>query len=459
MVPFIPAPADFPAVSTDQCISSKQILDLTDKLAQDGRLIWDIPPGNWTIMRFVRTTTGQTTRPAPDPGLGFETDKFDRAALDAHFDAFVGTLIKMVGEPKHTDRGLTTLHFDSWEMGSQNWSGHFRDEFKKRRSYDPLHFLPAMTGHVVDNAAVSERFLWDLRQTAQELVIENQALRLKELGHLHHMDFSLEPYDLNPCSDLALGSVADVPQCEFWSKGYGVHTEFSCFEAASIAHTMGRPIVAAESFTSMPGEDWRQYPGAMKAQTDWALCTGINRFAIHRYQHQPWLDRFPGMTMGPHGVYWERTQTWWDMVPAYHLYLARCQQLLRQGLPVADILYLVPEGAPHVFLPPKSATQGDLPDHLGYNFDGCAPDTLIERAAVRDGLITFPDGMSYRVLVMPRFDTMTPRLLRKIGDLVVAGATVIGAPPASPRAWPIIRVRRGSGAAIEPTLGCQPSRR
>jgi len=412
VVPFIPAPAEYTSIAPDQCVSSSQILDLTDKLSPEGRLVWDIPSGNWTIMRFVRTTTGQTTRPAPDPGLGFETDKFDRAAIDAHFDAFVGTLIKMVGEPKDPDRGLTTLHFDSWEMGSQNWSERFRDEFTRRRGYDPIRFLPAMSGRVVDSAGRSERFLWDLRQTAQELVVENQALRLKELGHRHHMDFSLEPYDLNPCADLELGSVADVPQCEFWSKGYGVPTEFSCFEASSIGHTMGRRIIAAESFTSMPGEDWRQYPGAMKAQTDWALCAGINRFAIHRYQHQPWLDRYPGMTMGPHGVYWERTQTWWDMVPAYHLYLARCQQLLRRGLPVADILYLAAEGAPHVFRPPSSATQGDLPDRLGYNFDGCAPEALIQRAMVKGGRIVFPDGMSYRLLVMPQFDTMTPRLLR-----------------------------------------------
>ncbi len=429
VVPFIPAPADFPPVPPEQCIASKHIIDLTGKLAADGRLVWDVPPGNWTIMRFGRTTTGQTTRPAPAPGLGFETDKFERSAIDSHFASFVGTLLKTVGEPRHSDRGLTTLHFDSWEMGSQNWSEHFRAEFVKRRGYDPLRFLPAMTGRVVDDAGMSERFLWDLRQTANELVVANQALRLKELGRMHHMDFSLEPYDLNPSADLTLGGVADVPQCEFWSKGYGPSTEYSAFEASSIGHTMGRPIIAAESFTSSPGEAWHQYPGSMKAQTDWALCMGVNRFDIHRYQHQPWLDRFPGMAMGPHGVYWERTQTWWDMVPAYHAYLTRCSQVLRHGLFVADVLYLAPEGAPHVFRPPATAVTSGLPDRLGYNFDGCSPEALIERASVKDGRIVFPDGMTYRLLVLPRFDTMTMRLLSKIAELAKAGATVIGEPP------------------------------
>lgn len=427
--PFLPAPADQPAVPVEQCVASNQIINLAGKLAPNGRLVWEVPAGNWTIMRFGRTCTGQTTRPAPAPGLGLESDKFDTAALDAHFEAFIETLLKTTGDPKHAGRGLTTLHFDSWEMSSQNWSPSFPGAFAQRRGYDMTRFLPAMIGRVVDSNEISERFLWDVRQTAQELVIENHARRLKELGRRHGLDLSIEPYDLNPCSDLALGAVADVPMCEFWSEGWGFPTEYSCIEATSIAHTMGLPVVAAEAFTAGPGEDWQQYPGSMKAQGDWALCAGINRFVFHRYQAQPWLDRFPGMTMGPYGVHWERTQTWWDMAGAYHRYVGRCQHMLRRGLFVADILYLAPEGAPNVFCPPRSAMTGQPPDRRGYNFDACAPDALIERASVQDGKVVFPDGMSYRLLVLPRNETMTPRLLQKVVALVEAGAAVIGVPP------------------------------
>ena len=420
--------ADHTVLPAGQCIASNQVIELTGKLSAKGRLTWEVPAGNWTILRFGRTLTGQTTRPAPVPGLGFESDKFDKAALDAHFEAFIGTLLKTVGEPPHSGRGLTTVHFDSWEMSSQNWSEKFQEEFRQRRGYDPLRYLPAMLGWPVESVATSERFLWDLRRTAQELVVENHALRLKELGRRHGLALSIEPYDLNPAGDLALGGAADIPMCEFWSKGYGFQTEFSCFEAVSIAHTQGRPIVGAESFTA-DQDGWRQHPGSMKAQGDWALCAGINRFVFHRYQHQPWLNRFPGMTFGPYGVHWDRTQTWWDMVQAYHTYLARCQVLLRRGLPVADVLYLDLEGAPNVFRPPVSATLSGFPDRRGYNFDGCAAEALIARASVRDGRIVFPDGMSYRLLVLPRLDTMTPALLRKIKQLVDDGALVIGTPP------------------------------
>ncbi|MBI2929889.1 MAG: glycosyl hydrolase [Verrucomicrobia bacterium] len=426
--PFLATTAEHPAVPAGAAVESARIVDLSDRLASDGRLEWDVPEGRWTILRFGRTSTGANTRPAPAPGLGLESDKFDKAALDAHFEQFVGALLRELGpRRKSAGAGWTSLHIDSWEMGAQNWTAAFRDEFRRRRGYDLLHYLPALTGRVVESREVSERFLWDLRQTAQELVIENHAQHLKALGRRHGFGLSIEPYDMNPCADLSLGGVADVPMCEFWLHGFD--TTYSVIEAASIAHTLGRRIVAAEAFTSDDSERWRAHPATMKALGDWAFCAGVNRIVFHRYQHQPWLDRWPGMTMGPYGVHWERTQTWWDMVPAYHEYLARCQFMLRRGLPVADALYLAAEGAPHVFRPPSSATRGNPPDRLGYNFDGCAPETLIERVRVKNGKLVLPDGMSYRVLVLPERDTMTPRLLRKVRDLVKAGATVIGPPP------------------------------
>jgi hypothetical protein len=424
----LPSPADFPALSSDAVIPTNQVIDLSSQLGPDGRLTWNVPEGKWTLLRFGRTSTGANTRPAPTPGLGLECDKFDPAALDAHFNAFIGTLLREIGPRKKTSSwGWKMLHIDSWEMGAQNWTASFRDEFRRRRGYDPLPYLPVTTGRVVGSLEISERFLWDLRQTAQELTIQNHAVHLKELGKRHGFGLSIEPYDMNPCADMSLGAVADVPMCEFWL--YGFNTFFSVIEAASIAHTCGRPIVAAESFTSTDDERWLAHPASMKTLGDWAFCSGVNRIVFHRYQHQPRLDQWPGMTMGPYGVHWERTQTWWEMSQAYHRYLARCQFLLRQGLPVADVCYLVAEGAPQVFRPPTSATRGTPPDRLGYNFDGIAPETLLERMSVRRGNLVLPEGMSYRLLVLPQRETMTPKLLRKVRDLVNAGATVIGPRP------------------------------
>lgn len=423
----IPSPAEHAAVPPGSAVQASRVLDLSGQLDARGRLTWDAPPGRWTILRFGRTSTGANTRPAPAPGLGLECDKFDKAALDAHFEQFAGTLLREIGPRKRRDAGWTSLHIDSWEMGAQNWTASFRDEFHRRRGYDPLRHLPAVTGRIMESREVTERFLWDLRQTAQELVLENHAQHLKELARQHDLGLSIEPYDMNPTADLNLGAVADVPMCEFWANCF--ESWFSCFEAASIAHTGGKRIVAAESFTSDDKERWLFHPGNLKALGDWAFCAGVNRIVFHRYAHQPWLDRAPGMTMGPYGVHWERTQTWWEMAGDFHRYLARCQVMLRQGEAVADILYLTPEGAPQVFRPPKSAVSGNPPDHREYNFDACSPETLLARATVKRGQITFPGGTSYRLLALPEVDTMTPPLLRKVEQLVQAGATVFGSPP------------------------------
>lgn len=426
--PFLPAPEEFPHWPAQNCIRRADIIELTAKMSADGKLTWDVPPGQWMVMRFGRTLTGQTTRPAPQPGLGFESDKFARAALDAHFAAFEKKLLRENHSHTNAEGGLTMLHFDSWEMGSQNWSPEFRAGFKKRRGYDLLKYLPILAGHVVESEEISERFLWDLRQTAQELVVENHVGHLAELAHKNGLTLSVEPYDMNPCADLTLGRVADVPQCEFWYHGF--NTAYSVIEAASIAHTCGKSLVAAEAFTSEPGEDWKADPAALKPLGDWAFCAGVNRLDFHRFQAQPWTNRWPGMTMGDYGVHWDRTETWWDMVWAYHEYLARCQSLLQRGVAVADVCFLTAEGAPQVLRPPGSAVTGSPPDHSGYNFDGCAPETLLERAKVQDGKIAFPSGSTYQILILPETPAMTPRLLRKIASLIRDGATVFGPPPA-----------------------------
>lgn len=430
--PFLPAPANFAEVA-GTAIDTDKIIDLTELLQADGKLEWDVPEGNWTIMRFGVRNNGAVTRPAPTPGLGFEADKFDTTAFNAHFDEYIGKILQKVGPRKEgTTGGWTMIHIDSWEMGAQNWTANFRREFKKRRAYDPLKFFPTYLGKVVGSLEFSERFLWDIRQTSMELVLENHAGHFKELGRRHGFTLSIEPYDMNPSSDFDLGAVADVPMCEFWTKGQGFNSAFSCIESTSIAHVLGRPVVAAEAFTAGSKEAWQMYPGNVKNQGDWAFCMGINKFVYHTFAHKPLGNQYrPGMTMGPYGVHWDRGQTWWNLSSAYHRYITRCQHVLRQGRTVADILYLTPEGAPHVFRPPLSALEGDsvLPDKRGYSFDGCSPLALIELADVKDHQIVFPGGATYRLLVLPDFETMTPELMEKIDYLLQNGAVIIGGIP------------------------------
>lgn len=424
---------EYPKIDQLAGIRKSEILDLSKHLQPDGTLNWVAPAGNWTIMRFGRRNNGAITRPAPTPGLGFEADKFDTVALHSHLDNYIGKLLRKIGKrDTKSEGGLKLLHLDSWEMGAQNWTSNFRSEFIKRRGYDPQPYYPVYAGLVVESSEISERFLWDLRQTSQELVLEYHAGAVKKYAHRNGMRLSIEPYDMNPTADLELGAVADVPMSEFWSQGLGFNSSFSVVEATSIAHVNGNKLTPAEAFTSQNNEGWKQYPGVMKNQGDWAFAAGVNRFVYHTFQNQFLPDSLrPGATMGPYGVHWDRNQTWWPMVEGYHAYIARCSYMLQQGRTVADVLYLSPEGSPHVFRPPFSAfnrVNDTIPDRKGYNFDGCAPGQLY-KASVINGEIVFPGGARYKLLVLPAIPSMSIPLLEKIIALVNQGAKVVGPAP------------------------------
>lgn len=418
-----------------KAVAASNVIDLSAKMNHDGSLDWKPASGRWVVMRFIGRNNGAITRPAPVPGLGFESDKFDSTAIKMHLNNYLGNVLKNLGNEKQDNPyGLKALHMDSWEVSSQNWTPKFRQQFLKHRGYDPLKYLPVYYGHIVESAEKSERFLWDMRKTSEDLIFENHVAIIKKYAHQHGLKLSIEPYDLNQTSDLDYGSFADIPMAEFWSKGFDFNTSYSAIEAASIGHIEGKKLIQAEAFTAYKNEAWRQYPGSMKNQGDWAFATGITKFFFHTYANQFLPDSLkPGATMGPFGIHWDRGQTWWPMVGAYHSYLTRCGYLLQQGRTVADILFLTPEGNPNVFVPPASAlTRDTIGDRKGFNFDGCTGRQLMQ-AVVVNHQIRFPSGATYKILVLPALKTMTPALLAKIETLVRMGATIVGPQPlASP---------------------------
>jgi hypothetical protein len=401
--------------AADSIIDRGRIVDLTARMDPHGRLTWDAPAGRWTIMRFGHTSTGARNGPAPASGCGLECDKLSKEGSEAAFNGLIGRLADDVGPA--VGKSLVKMHVDSWEIGSQNWTARMREEFQRRRGYDIISFLPVMSGRVVGSLDTAERFLWDLRRTISELVVENYAGHLHELAGRRGLRFTIEAYG-SPCDHLPYAGQCDEPMGEFWVGGGAMET---CRGMASAAHLYGKTIVGAESFTAGDLERWRDHPATIKALGDQAFCEGINRFVFHRYAMQPWTQDYrPGMTMGPWGTHYERTQTWWELTPDWHRYLGRCQYMLRQGRFVADLCYLEAEDSPQGF--------HDHP-RQGYNWDQCNPEIVLTQMSVRDGRLVLPAGMNYHMLVLSDARTMTPALLGKLKELVEAGATIVGPRP------------------------------
>jgi hypothetical protein len=416
-----------PAASPDWVVPYNQIIDLTTNMTSDGRLNWNVPPGKWTVLRIGHTSTGKENHPAPLESRGLECDKLSKKAIEVQFSSFLGKLLD--DQAAAGGKAIKMAHIDSWEVGSQNWTPGFREEFMKRRGYDLIRYLPVLTSRAVESREVTERFLWDLRRTVADLLVENYAGHMRELCNQHGLKLSIEAYGDGPYQDMEYAGRVDVPMCEFWTGAPAWTRDLMsfCKEMASAGHVYGKPIIAAESFTSgaVSGR-WQNHPYMLKPLGDKIFTMGTNRFVFHRYAMQPWLEVKPGMTCGPFGLMYERTNTWWEQSRAWHHYVARCQALLQQGQFVADIACMGSEKAPQIVPDPEMMAPVIPP---GYDFDDVPAEVVLNQMTVRDGRLVLPSGMSYRLLVLPAGRSMTPALAAKLRDLVEAGATVVGPSP------------------------------
>lgn len=405
---------------TDAVTPKEQVIDLTSRMDRDGRLQWDAPPGKWLVIRYGHASNFKMTRPCPQAAVGLECDRLSKAGIDAHFDAFLKKIIDGAG--KSAGGAFAYAHIDSWEAGGQNWTATFPDEFRKRRGYDLRPWLPVMTGRIVGSAEWSERFLWDVRMTVSEMIRDNYAGRLRELLQARGMKLSIEAYGHLCIDNLSYAGVSDMPISEFWAMGKGLFPtaggyNLSSKAMASAAHTYGKPVVGAESFTS--DRAWQDHPFLLKAMGDQAFCRGVNRMVFHCSAHQAYADMIPGMTHRRWGEHFQRNNTWWDYSRVWTDYLSRCQYLLQQGEFVADVCYWFGEGAP------LDVNEMKLELPAGYDHDLCSSE-LVLQMKVRDGRVVLPSGMSYRYLLLPDTDRMTLPLARKIRELVDGGGRVIG---------------------------------
>jgi hypothetical protein len=431
-LPFVRDTKEFPAAMV---IDRERILDVTSNMANDGTLTCDVPEGRWSIFRLGYICNGRINRLPSDGGRGLEVDKFSAEAFDRHFDAYMGRLCREIGlrqRPRGCGvpdvvpaGGLCNIHVDSWEVGCQNWTHGLEGIFLRRVGYSMIPYLPVLAGRVVGSVEESERFLEDFRRLLADLLAENYAGRFAERCHEYGLLMTAEPFGPSNADDFQYGEVVDVPMSCFWMDGTCGPGKFPCMDnshyAASLAHVWGRRYVADEAFTAGPprGGRWLETPFLIKWQGDRAYANGCNLVVYHRFTHQPWPDdrRLPGMTMGRWGMHLDRTQTWWRLADGWFRYQARCQWMLQEGGFCADVLFWNGEGTPK-----HGWTRTVLP--RGYDYDVCAT-KAVERLKVVNGKIVVPGGVEYEMLVLPETDTMSERMVKRIGELAGQGAKIV----------------------------------
>jgi (4-O-methyl)-D-glucuronate---lignin esterase len=419
-----------PGAPAADVVRKADVIDLTSKMRADGSLDWTPPAGRWVVLRFGYSLTGARNSPASPEATGLEVDKLSRAHVKAYFDNYLDQYKDTVG-PLMGKRGLQYVITDSWEAGVANWTDAMIAEFGKRCGYDMHPWLPVLAGRVVESAEASDRFLWDFRRTLSDLTAENHYDQLTTILHERGLRRYTESHEGGRAfiaDGMEVKRNADIPMSAMWVEQPGKPSRYNdsdVRESASVAHIYGQNLVAAESLTAYLNA-WAYSPETLKSTADRLMAMGLNRFVIHTSVHQPVDDKIPGLGLGPFGQWFTRHETWAELAKPWTAYLSRSCYLLQQGRFVADIIYYYGEDSNITAL-----FYGKLPDiPAGYNYDFVNADALKNRLSVSDGRITTSTGMSYRMLALdPNSQHMSLAVLRKIRDLVRAGAVVVGPKP------------------------------
>lgn len=408
-----------------------EVINISDKF-KNGELNWTPPDGQWQVVRYVCSNSGQQLIAASPNSKGPFIDFLDPEATRFHFMYIIDKLgLKKGGDPDHP---LKTLDVDSMELpdGIQ-WTTKFSEWFKKYHSYDPVTWLPVLSGWIIKDEEESGRFEYDYKKTVSDLLIFSHYTTGSEICAEYGLKLAGEAggpgppiwYSCPVDALKALGNV-DIPRGEFWIRNR--NNIFLVKEIASASHIYGKKYVDAESWTTW--WRWTDSPYVRKQWVDRAFCEGLNRVTYHGYSNSPEEFGFPGRSYHA-GVDMNPQVVWWSKARPFMDYLSRCCQMLQQGKFVADVAYYYGDQAPNFWPLFANVPEKPLLEGLGagYDYDVVNSDVILNRMSVEDGRIVLPDGMSYRVLVLPDQPKMPLEVLVKLGELVANGATIIGSKP------------------------------
>ncbi len=415
-------------------LAPADVLDLTGKMAPDGRLTWSPPKGCWRILRMGWSLTGTENHPATPEATGFEVDKFDAAAVRRYINTYLDTYVDAAGVDLIGARGVQAVLNDSIEVGASNWTPRIVEEFIARRHYDPVRWLPALTGVIIDTPAKTDAFLYDFRRTLADLMADAHyrtiTSELHKRGLIHYSE-SLEDKRPSLGDDMDMRRDADIPMAAMWSYSPQTGTPQPTYQgdirgAASVAHIYGQNLVAAESLTSAL-QPWAFAPRDLQPMIDMEFALGVNRPIIHTSVHQPLTDKFPGFSLFIFGQYFNRLETWSEMAKPWVDYISRNSFMLQQGHQVADVAYFYGEEAPLTALFAKAVPDG-LPQTSGFDFVNA---DVVLNQLTNDGTdLVAKGGARYKLITLGGTSRkMTLPVLLRLEALVQGGATLVGLKP------------------------------
>ena len=308
-----------------------EVIDLTDKIDAQGKLTWNVPKGQWVLLRFAATTID---------GHEYDVDMMDPKAVERHFNRMGKAIIADAGPL--VGKTLTHFYSVSWEGAVPTWTGAFEEDFLHYRGYDIRPWMPVLAGLIVATPEASQRFMVDYRRARNDIFRDKFYGTMLELCHRNGMKWHSEsggPWNRKPAifgeaDQLAFLARNDMPQGEYWWNGAGHGGRQLSRPQAMTAHTYGKSLASAEAFTHMRCH-WTAYPAAIKRCADESFVDGVNQLVWHTFTCSPAALGLPGSEYFA-GTHINPNVTWFEQAKPFVSYLSRCQCMLRQGLFVAD---------------------------------------------------------------------------------------------------------------------------
>lgn len=426
-----------PAVKTPGQLDPGTSMVLTDRLAPDGTLDWDVPPGTWQLFVFKEIPTGQRVTGGAGAGPQLVLDHLSKQAFEVYAQRVGGTALQYDGS--YFGHGLRAIFCDSLEVQANlYWSDHFLDEFRQRRGYDLTPYLPILKvpGFEVPYGATAARLpLYNLGvignrvrndywQTVSDLMIENFYAPFIQWAADHHILSRVQAHG-SPTDLLRVYGASSIPETEdLYDNGRYDFLKMS----SSGADLYGRRIVSSESFVWY-GKAYQTTPEKIKRFADELLTAGINEIIYHGYPYK-YTDRpFPGWhpfgTDGPFSSDMNQTNPFWPYLAQLNRYITRLQYLSQTGITAVPVALYRGMLAYDAIEPPPPEPEIDTRlMHAGYNFDHIDAYTLLKSRVV-DGKLVSPGGERYSVLVLPHQKRVSVALAGQLAAFARQGLPIV----------------------------------
>lgn len=410
-----------PPYNKDEIVDPRQMIDLTDSVV-NGRLSWNAPNGEWTVIRMAAVLTGAMSKHGRENLLGYECDKLSKEAANLQWNSYVQVILDSLGKSANV-QGIT---MDSHEAGAQNWTPLMMQEFKSRRGYDLKPYLPMLVGYVVESKEKTAQVLGDFRQTIAECIADNYFGTFQQRASERGLHFTAQAIGNALCIDgdaIAVKKAVDKPQGEFWT--YQKEGAYDIKDCSSACHLYGKPIASAEALTDA---EYKDNAIDLQRVSNIATSFGAQEFVICATPHIPWVQA-PD-TLGKNCVYYNAAREyainrsnpkWKSFMPVW-LQNARATVLMRQGRAASDVLVYLGDDIPMKILTSR------LPDGIDHlDWDACTGDALRMLSAKGNRCYNgnLADPIFYKAILIADNAKISTASQAKLEELQRAGVPIL----------------------------------